>query len=273
MMGQPCYNTKHDNKNDKTYSDTTYSEELCDMTSSEIYSSSSPWFKREAERCHEQYERPLGELISKGTDIDRNWRSGDDSKQLPEVPFYLKELSVKDLVQGEEDNARPYCGEKATGKAATHHGGFSFIPGDDYGTLALGMGKTQATALAPDGFRNEGISRSYLPLNPGTVNPVLGEKPRRVRPLVGERGEMITVRERKVTTCCEFAPTYSDSQTNVVKIADQYGGSSKCSEHEHVKDAPRRPNASRLSDSNEAIIAAVRAIKESGKSSLRAPKR
>lgn len=249
MMGQPYYGTKYDNK---AHSDTTHFEQLYNMARRETSSNSLSGIEQEAERCTEQYARPLRDLVNNRTYVQRGQKLEGGSKPLPEVPTGLKETSVNDSIE-DEDEARLYYGKNL---------GFSFIPGDDYGNLALGRERTQATVLALGGFGNRGRpSSSYLPSSSDVTDPVPPQKQRRKRPVLGKRRETNTVEERKPTPSYEFEPMRSDSQTSIVTaVPDQYAGRSECPEH--VRDAPSRPKPSHLSSSNEAIIAAVRAVAE-----------
>jgi hypothetical protein len=270
MMRQPDRDAKHENKNKTADSDTTHFKQLYDMARMEKGSDFLSGLGQQTERSTEQHVRPLRGCVSNRTNVERGRNPGDGSKPHTEVRIVLGEISEKGSIKDEEDGDRLCNGENLFGRSVAHHKRFSFIPGDDYGNLALSRRSQQATVLALDGSGDRGrhSSLSCLPSSPNIKNSVPHKGRGLTRPALGERGEN-TTRKKKPTTVCEFEPTRSDSQTSIVTtIQYQNGGSIKCSEP--VMDAPRRPKPSRLSGSNEAKIAAVLAISEGEKAALSA---
>jgi hypothetical protein len=270
-MGPSNGCAEYDNENNSTNSGAPCFEQLYHMACSETSSNSLLGLEQEAVRCREQYARPLRERVSNRTYVERVQNIKDGSKPLPEVPISLEQTPVRDSSEEEEDEGRLYDGENYIGRSAIHHRGFSFIPGDDFGNLALGRARTQAIVQALDGYgNNRRPPTSYLSWDHEFTDPIPVKKQRRTRPVLGEESEKNAVRKNKPTTGCDFEPTRSDSQTSIVTaVPAQYAGSSKGLER--VKDAPGRPKPSRLTGSNEATIAAVRAIAESGKIASKAP--
>jgi hypothetical protein len=266
VIGQPHGDAKYDNTNNNAHSDTTHFEQLHNMACSETSSNSLSGIEQEAERCTEQYARPLRNFVNNRTYLERGQKFKDSSKPLPEIPISLKETPAKDSTE-EKDGTRLYYSKNLIVRSVTHHRGFSFIPGDDYANLALGKGVTLATVLALNGFGSRGRpSSSYLTQSDDFIDPVPPKKQRRLKPALGGSRETNTVKERKLTAGCKVEHTRSDSRTSIVTtVPDQ---TSKCSEY--VEVAPSRPKPSRLSGSNEAIIAAVHAITKSEKIASRA---
>jgi hypothetical protein len=264
-IGQSTGGTKYENENNNVNLDTTCFEQLYHMAHSETSSKSLSGLEQESERCREQHARPLRERASNRTYVERIQIIKDSSKPLPEAPTSPKQTSARDSSEEEEEEGGLYDGEKFIGKSVTHHRGFSFIPGDDFGNLDFGRAKAQATVQALDCYGNNGRpASSFLSSNNEFTDPIPAKKHRRKGPVLGEEREANAVRERKLTTGCDLQPMRSDSQISIATVPDQYAGSSKGLER--VKDAPNRPKPSRLTGSNEATIAAVRAIAESGKS-------
>jgi hypothetical protein len=271
VIGQSKGSTKYDNEENNVNSDTTHVEQLYHIARSEASSNSLSGLEQEAERCTETYAGPLRERISTRTYVERVHKIKDGSKPLPKIPTSPKITSSRDSSEEEEDEDSLYDGENFISRSVIHHRGFSFIPGDDYGDFPLGRARIQATVQALDSNGNNGRRPgSYLSLNNEFIGQILAKKQLRTRPVLGEEGETNVVRESKPTTGCEFEPTRSGSQTSIVTaVPDQYAGSSKGLER--FKDAPGRPQPSCLTGSNEATIAAVRAIAGSGKVASKAP--
>jgi hypothetical protein len=210
VIGQPKGDAKYDNTNNNAHSDTTHFGQLHNMARNETRSTSLLGIEQEAERCTEQYARPLRNFVNNRTYLERGQKFKDGSKPLPEILISLKEKPAKDSTE-EKDETRLYYGENLIGRSVTHHRGFSFIPGDDYGNLALGKGMTLATVLALNGFGTRGRpSSSYLPQSHDFIVPALPKKQRRLKPAVGRGRETNTVKERKLTIGCKVERARSD---------------------------------------------------------------
>jgi hypothetical protein len=245
-IGQSNIETKYDNEKSNADSDTIRFEQLYHMAHSDTSSDSLSGLEQEAECCREQYARPLRESASNHTRAERVQKIKNSCNPVAEDPTSPKQRPVKGSSEEEEDEGRLYHGGNFIGRSVIHHRGFSFIPGDDFVNLALGSART---VQALDGYGNNGRRpRSYLSSSNEFTDPIPAKKQRRKRPVLGEGRVKNAVRESNLTTGYEFEPTRNDSQTSIITaVPDQNAG------------------RSRLTGSNEATIAAVRAIAESGR--------
>ncbi len=207
VIGQPSSSTKYANKNTNANSDANHPEQLYDIAHCNTRSECLSRLEQNAQRCTEQYARSLGDLVSNRTHVVRDQKIKDSNKPLPEVPVGPKQAAAKDKnEEEEEDETILYYGEVFRGRSVIHHGRFSFIPGDDYGTLDPGRARTQATVAALDGYGNSRRpSSSYLSPSNNFIEPVPPRKQRRIRPVLAEEGGANAVRGRSQTTGCEFA--------------------------------------------------------------------
>lgn len=225
VIGKSTSGTKYDNENNNANSDTTRLEQLYHMSCSETSSNSLSGLEQEGNRCREQYARPLTERVSNRTYVERVQNIKDGSKPLPEVPTRQKQTFVRDFSEEEEDEGGLYDGENLIGRSVTHHRGFSFIPGDDFGNLAFGRAKAQATVQALDGYGNDGRPpSSNLSSNNEFTDPILAKKQHRTRLVLGEERQTNIDRESNPTTGYDLQATHSDSQTSIVTtLPDQCG--------------------------------------------------
>lgn len=231
---------------------------------SEASSDSTQALGPRVRHCTKQCLSPLSQSDSSCTYIKLSQDATDASAPRSDAPGGSKLPSMRDSVGDGDESHRPNLS-----RSVIRHREFSFVSGDDIGRLPLAESGERATIEALEVYENgQTIQVSYAQSNNDIRDQTPAERHRGSRTRLELWEEMVSARPSKPYIGRESGLLGIDWQSSVTTTHP--GRSAESSkDSEPVKDAPKRSKPSR---SNEATIAAVRAVAEVGRTTPKSPR-
>jgi hypothetical protein len=202
-----------------------------------------------------------GGSLSTNTTQDEDQLSATDSKPYPKALSSPANLPVEDSLEVIGENSENHRDRLVSSQSATRHR-FSFMPGDDHGTLSTDPNEKYLTNVAtPQAYMNRDDQRSQESGSSRTTESRQATQTRvnhRTRQASRTEGKLGPSKPKSAGK--DTQPSRGDSQSSIITIIKGDSSQSNKLEEFGNKDVLERAKLSHRSESSEAIIAAICAV-------------